>query len=146
MASNIGSTFNKQTFTYGGGQRVWRETRLVYPAGGRMTTASIKAILGSSAKEGVIKAGTPVTYNSKTKTITLLTSANLAASDKPVVDGFIKDDIAIVGLDAVPTDSNLFASATVVYDGEIYEYMFTATDATNIKACMSKECRVVFVN
>lgn len=144
--SNIGSVFGKGTSSYGGGRSVWRETKAVYPGGGRMTTASIKAILGSTAKEGVIPAGTPCTFNSTTKEITLLTSANLAASSKPVVNGFIKDDIAIIDLGAVPTDANLFASATVVYEGEIYEYAFSATDVTNIKECMAKECNVVFVN
>lgn len=145
--SNIGSTFGNKTFQYGGGQSVWRETRLVYPAGGRLTTASIKALLGNSAKEGVIPAGTPVTFDSANKTITLLTSANLAvAENKPTVNGFIKDDIAIVDLGAVPTNDNLFASATVVYDGELYEYAFSSADVENIKACMSSDCRVIFVN
>jgi len=145
--SNIGSVFGKKTVSYGGGRSVWRETKAVYPAGGRCTTASIKALLGSTAKEGVIPAGTPVTYDSATKQITLLTSANLAAtSPAPVVNGFIKDDIAIIDLGAVPTDSNLFASATVVYEGEIYSYAFSSTDVTNIKANMAKECNVIFVN
>lgn len=147
VKSNIGSVFADSSTTYTGGERVWRETRRVYPGGGRLTTASIKAILGNTAKEGVIPAGTPVTFDSSTKTITLLTSANLAvAENKPTVNGFIKDDIAIVGLGAVPTNDNLFASATVVYEGELYEYMFSATDVTNIKTCLSPDCKVIFVN
>lgn len=115
MKYGIGNTFGSETVEFSNGQkRVWREIRHRFPAGGTFSSADLQSYAGK-----VIPAGTPVVFDQSTKELTL---ANTAAAT--AVDGFTQEDVYV-------KDGTTAATATVIYDGEIYEPVLKAilTDA-----------------
>lgn len=108
----IGNTYGTETVEWANGQkRVWREIRHRLPAGGTFSASAI-----SQNKGKVIPAGTPVTFDQATKTLTIVTGKEGTAA---VIDGFTQEDVYI-------KDATSYASATVIYDGEIYEPVLKA--------------------
>lgn len=128
-----GNSFGNKSWSVGKGERVWREIRHRYPAGGKIVnlTAFADSTDSSMAK---VPAGTPVTFNAATKEITLLTSSALGGSDVKV-DGFTQDEIVCSKTDV--------ATATVVYSGEIYAYMFASADLAKLKTLAPAEIHFV---
>lgn len=111
----IGNTYGNETLEWSNGQkRVWREIRHQYPAGGTFSTTDLESYKGK-----VIPAGTPVVFDQSTKELTLANTTSATA-----VDGFTQEDVYV-------KDGVTAASATVIYDGEIYEPVLKAvlTDA-----------------
>lgn len=110
MKFGIGNTYGSETFEISNGQkRVWREIRHRYPAGGTFSSDVLTANAGK-----VIPAGTPVVLDQSTKTLTLANTTSASA-----VDGFTQEDVYV-------KDGVVAASATVIYDGEIYEPVLKA--------------------
>lgn len=122
--SGIGNTFDKKSFEYGHARKVWRSISKVYPGGGMIQNVSAFA----EAKK--IPSGSPVKFDAKTHQITVITDAEIKATvEVPEtkteaeavaelgINGYLQEDVYI-------TDSSTVASGTVVYAGEIYEYMF----------------------
>lgn len=108
----IGNTYGNESVEIGGGQkRVWREIRHRFPSGGTFESSVLTANAGK-----VIPAGSPVTFDQKAKTLTLVTGKESAAA---VIDGFTQEDVWV-------KDGVTAASATVIYDGEIYEPVLKA--------------------
>lgn len=108
----IGNTYGQEAVEWSNGQkRVWREIRHRLPAGGSFTSTAIQQNKGK-----VIPAGTPVTFDQSTKTLTIVTGKEGTAA---VIDGFTQDDVYI-------KDGTSYATATVIYDGEIYEPVLKA--------------------
>lgn len=106
----IGNTFGSETQEWGGGQkRVWREIRHRFPAGGTFSSTDLQSYAGK-----VIPAGTPVVFDQSTKEITLANTSSATA-----VDGFTQEDVYV-------KDGVTAATATVIYDGEIYEPVLKA--------------------
>lgn len=114
----IGNTFGRETLDIVNSQRrVWREIRHRFPSGGFFA----QGVLTSNAGK-VIPAGTAVTFDQKTKALTIVTGkeAGFTSGDgAPVVDGFTQEDVYV-------KEGVTFATATVVYDGEIYEPVLKA--------------------
>lgn len=108
----IGNTYGSETVEWSNGQkRVWREIRHRYPSGGTFSSAALQQNAGK-----VIPAGTPVTFDQKTKVLTIVTGKEGTAA---VIDGFTQED-------AYVKDGVTVASATVVYAGELYEPVLKA--------------------
>lgn len=126
----MGNTFASNTFNTGKGQRVWREIRHRFPGGGTISN------LSDWTAKGVIPAGTPCTFDNKTYSIKALTDAQAKAQDV-VISGLTQEDIVLV-------DGIVKGTATVVYAGEIYEYMLDATVVAAIKDKVPAE--IHFVN
>lgn len=113
-----GNSFGTQTFNYGHAKKVWREIRHRYPAGG--TISNIAA--WKTAKKDVIPAGTPVVFDAEAKTmVAQLEAANTA-------NGYTQEDVVI-------KDATV-ATATVIYDGELYGYMYDAADVAILAAAV----------
>lgn len=115
MKYGIGNTFGSETVEFSNGQkRVWREIRHRFPAGGTFSSTDLQSYAGK-----VIPAGTPVVFDQSTKELTLANNAAATA-----VDGFTQEDVYV-------KDGTTAATATVIYDGEIYEPVLKAilTDA-----------------
>lgn len=116
---SIGNTFQNGTVAVPGkARKVWREIRHQYPAGGNVV--NMRAWYG-----GIIPAGTPCKYDRETKEVTCyIGSAIIGASDVSAlgINGFTQEDIDCRAINASATG---VATATVVYDGEIYDYFFT---------------------
>lgn len=127
---SIGNSFSAGSHAVTkGAVRVWREIRHQFPAGGTITNFSDFSALGK------VPAGTPVTFNMATKQITALTDAAVKAGDV-VVDGFTQEDAYL--------DANTsVATATVIYDGELYAYMYEADVLAKLKT--AKPATIVFV-
>ena len=142
-----GNTFDKQTFSQGHSRKVWREIRRQWPAGGKVTNVS------DWATAGKIPAGTPCKYTvaeSGAKEIKSYTDAQVKAAvtkqgsneapgiDSLGINGYTDRDTPIAS-------ANTVATATVIREGDIYEYMFDAGVATALKA--NTKCPgVTFVN
>lgn len=107
----FGNTFDKTSAKYGHARKVWREIRHQYPGGGRITNVA------AWVSKGVVPAGTPVTFDMANKTVVALT----AVSADTQVDGYTQEDARIL-------DANTVATATVIYDGELYKYMYEPAD------------------
>lgn len=108
----IGNTYGSETFEIENGQkRIWREIRHRFPSGGTFTTSVL-----TQNKGKVIPAGSPVKFDQSTKQLTLVTGKE---GDGLVVDGFTQEDVYV-------KDGVTAATATVVYDGEIYEPVLKA--------------------
>jgi hypothetical protein len=121
----IGNTFGAETVEWNNGQkRIWREIRHRFPSGGTFAAADITANAGK-----VIPAGTPVTFDQSAKTLTIVTGKESTAVES--FDGFTQEDVYV-------KDSTTAATATVIYDGEIYEPVLKAAvlggDATALAA------------
>lgn len=124
MSGLIGNTFDKKSFKYGHARKVWRSISSVYPGGGVIQNVS------DFSEKGKIPSGSPVKFDPKTKQITvILDSAIKAAVEVPEtkteaeavaelgINGYLQEDVYI-------TSEKTVATGTVVYAGEIYEYMF----------------------
>ena len=128
---SIGNSFSAgSTAITKGAVRVWREIRHRYPAGGTITNISDFLALGK------VPAGTPVTFDQATKQITALTDTAVKAGGDLVISGYTQEDAY---LDANTT----VATATVIYDGELYEYMYDAAVLAVLKA--KSPAGIVFV-
>lgn len=144
----IGNTFNKTSFSAGHARKVWREIRSQLPAGGKVSNIS------DWASKGKIPAGTPaaLSIDSTTgaKTVKCLTDAQVKAAvtkpetgDAPGIDslgiqGHIQEDIPIV-------NGNTVGTATVINDGDIYEYMLDSDVVAALKANTVNGYKIVFV-
>jgi hypothetical protein len=102
----MGNTFDVNTVKYGHARKVWREIRHRYPGGGMVSNISDWVAVGK------IPAGTAVKFDLSGKTFT-------AESDITTlgINGYLQEDILVAS-------GNTKASGTVVYAGEIYQYMF----------------------
>lgn len=143
-----GNTFNKTSFSAGHARKVWRDTRSQLPAGGKVSNIS------DWVSKGKIPAGTPATQTVNTatgaKTVECYTDAQIKAAvaksgtgDAPGIDslgiqGHIQEDIPIVNGDTVGT-------ATIINDGDIYEYMLDADVVAALKANTVNGYKIVFV-
>lgn len=143
-----GNTFNKTSFSAGQARKVWREIRSQLPAGGKVSNIS------DWVSKGKIPAGTPasLTVNALTgaKTVKCYTDAQVKAAvtkpdsgaapgiDSLGIQGHIQEDIPIV-------DGNTVGTATVVNDGDIYEYMLNADVVAALKANSVNGYKIVFV-
>lgn len=108
----IGNTFGRETIDIVNGQRrVWREIRHRFPAGGTFTAETLTAYAGK-----VIPAGTAVSFDQSTKVLTIVTGKEESV---PSIDGFTQEDVYV-------KDGVTAATATVIYDGEIYEPVLKA--------------------
>lgn len=143
-----GNTFNKTSFSAGHARKVWREIRSQLPAGGKVSNVS------DWTSAGKIPAGTPasLTVDKATgaKTVKCYTDAQVkAAVTKPEsgaapgiaslnIRGHIQEDIPIV-------NGNTVGTATVVNDGDIYEYMLNADVVAALKGNTVNGYKIVFV-
>lgn len=119
----IGNTYDQKSVNYGHARKVWREIRHRYPAGGTISNVA------DFVDAGKIPAGTPVTFDAAEKTITAYTDAQITGADDVAalgINGYLQEDAPI-------TDANTVATGTVVYAGEIYEYMFDEAVVTALK-------------
>lgn len=116
----IGNTFDSTTKTWRHARKVWRSIGSAYPAGGTISN------IADWADAGIIPAGTPAIYDAKNKTIKALTDEQVIA-DATGVNGYLQEDVVIANGATV-------GSNTVLYSGEIYEYMFDEAVATALKA------------
>ena len=110
----MGNTFDVNTVKYGHARKVWREIRHRYPGGGMVSDISDWVTVGK------IPAGTAVKFDLSDKKFTAYTDAQIkAASDITTlgINGYLQEDILVAS-------GNTKASGTVVYAGEIYQYMF----------------------
>lgn len=123
---DLGNTFDSKTIAYGHARKVWREIRHQFPAGGTISNVS------DWVSAGKIPSGTPCKYDAANKTITAYTNttvsgcADAAAVAALGINGYLQED-------AVITDANTVATGTVIYAGEIYEYMFASAVLTKLK-------------
>lgn len=120
----MGNTFDRDSLKYGHARKVWREIRHRYPAGG-----TIKNIPDFVAM-GKVPGGTPVKYDASTNEITAITDAQIKTAEDVTtlgINGYLQEDARI-------KDANTIATGTVIYAGEIYEYMFDAKVAAKLKA------------
>lgn len=109
----IGNAFGSETMEWNNGQkRVWREIRHRFPSGGTFAASVITAYKGK-----VIPAGTPVVFDQSTKALTVVTGTEETAV--AAIDGFTQEDVYV-------KDGTVSATATVIYDGEIYEPVLKA--------------------
>lgn len=111
----MGNTFDVNTVKYGHARKVWREIRHRYPGGGTVSDIT------DWTKGGKIPAGTAVKFDLSTKTIKAYTDEQIKAATADIstlgINGYLQEDILVAS-------ENTKASGTVVYAGEIYQYMF----------------------
>lgn len=143
-----GNTFNTTTFSAGHARKVWREIRSQLPAGGKVSNIS------DWVSKGKIPAGTPaaLTVDATTgaKTVKCFTDAQVKAAvtkegstEAPGIgslgiQGHIQEDIPII-------NGNTVGTATVINDGDIYEYMLDADVVAALKANTNNGYKIVFV-
>lgn len=120
---NIGNTYDVQTFSVGHARKVWREIRKQYPGGGTVEN------IADWTEKGVIPSGRPCKFDTKEKTLKVYTTEQVTASTATDlgINGYIQEDVRIL-------NGKTIGSATVIYDGELYEYMFSEAEATILKA------------
>lgn len=115
MSGIIGNTFDKKSFEYGHARKVWRSISGVYPGGG-----VIENVSDFSGKDK-IPSGSPVKFDMKTRRITVIKDEDIKAAEPAasldIINGYLQEDVYI-------TSGDTKATGTVVYAGEIYEYMF----------------------
>lgn len=122
----FGNTFDAKSIIPGHAKKVWREVKDQYPAGGTITNIS------AFVEAGKVPAGSPVKFDVENKTIeVILDSAVSSAADAAAVaalgiNGYLLYDTNV-------TDANTVGTNTVVYAGEIYEYMFDADVVAKLK-------------
>ena len=111
----MGNTFDVNTVKYGHARKVWRETRHLYPGGGMVSNIS------DWTSAGKIPAGTAVKFDLSDKTLKAYTDEQIKAATADIttlgINGYLQEDILV-------TSENTKASGTVVYAGELYQYMF----------------------
>lgn len=145
--SQTGNTFNTTTFSAGHARKVWREIRSQLPAGGKVSNVT------DWTSKGKIPAGTPcaLTINAATgaKTVKCFTDAQVKASvtkqgetaagiDSLGIQGHLQEDIPI-------KDGNTVGTATIINDGDIYEYMLDSEVVAALKGNTNNAYKVVFV-
>lgn len=114
MSGLIGNTFDKKSFEYGHARKVWRSISSVYPGGGVIQNVS------DFSEKGKIPSGSPVKFDPKTKQITVIKDDAIKGAEAVAalgINGYLQEDVYI-------TSEKTVATGTVVYAGEIYEYMF----------------------
>ena len=132
---SIGNSFNTKSFSFGHARKVWRSVRAVFPGGGVVEN------IADWKDKDVIPSGRPCKFDSKEKKITVYTTAQVeaATAEKPIeINGYIEEDIRIV-------DDKTIGTATVVYSGEIYEFMFSDEEAAVLKSVATTP-QIVWVN
>ena len=145
---NTGNTFGTSTVSYGHARKVWREIRHVYPAGGNINNI----VAWRTAGKSLIPAGTPCKIDTANSTITcyLDSAIDTAATDATDaaaalaalgINGLLQEDVHIGDANSGITA----ASGTVVYEGEIYEYMLDSDTVSALKS-ISTIPMIVFVN
>lgn len=108
----MGNTFDVNTVKYGHARKVWREIRHRYPGGGMVSNISDWVAVGK------IPAGTAVKFDLSGKTFKAYTDEQIKAAESALgINGYLQEDILVAS-------GNTKASGTVVYAGEIYQYMF----------------------
>lgn len=137
-----GNTFNSTEFSAGHARKVWREIRSQWPAGGKVSNIS------DWVSTGKIPAGTPAAWTcdatTGAKSVKCFTDAQIAAAGTDPglaslgINGHIQEDIPIVNGDTIGT-------ATVINDGDIYEYMLNAGTVAALKGNAVNGYKVVFV-
>lgn len=132
----IGNTFKHGTISgLGHARKVWREIRNQYPSGG-----VIGDITGWIAF-GKIPAGTPVKFDMSNKSIVAYTDSALVTasgdSDPAAalaalgINGLLQEDVYLEG---AQNQDDVIPTGTVVYDGEIYEYMLDSDTVAALKS------------
>ncbi|MBR1725790.1 MAG: hypothetical protein IJ724_03940 [Muribaculaceae bacterium] len=131
----MGNTFQSGSVAVPGrARKVWREIRHQWPAGGKVK--NIEDWFGA-----IIPAGTPCKYDGATKEVTCYTdTAVTGAADITTlgINGYTQEDIDCRAISAV-------ATATVIYDGEIYDYFFSAAVLAKLKTVTTCP-QVIFVH
>lgn len=134
-----GNTFNQTKFTAGHARKVWREIRGQWPAGGKVVNVS------DWVEKGKIPAGTPAYWScdptTGAKTVVCYTDAQAALGDTEAIDkinGHIQEDIPILNGQTVGT-------ATVINDGDIYEFMLDVKVVEKCKSLNVNGYNIVFV-
>lgn len=119
----IGNTFDAKTVSYGHAKKIWREIKNVYPAGGTIANAA------DFVAEGKVPSGSAVKFDAASGIITAYKAADITgAADIATlgINGYLQEDAPVV-------DGTL-ATGTVVYAGEINEYMFDSEVVAKLKA------------
>lgn len=126
--SGLGNSFNSVKKTFNHAKHVWREVREVLPAGG--TVNGVSALFNAGTT--VIKAGTPVKFDTATNVISVVDEATIEAATTATamaalgINGFLYRDIPLESADTV-------AAGDVVVDGDIYDYAFKESVAKVLK-------------
>lgn len=110
----MGNTFDANTVKYGHARKVWREIRHRYPGGGMVRDFSDWIAVGK------IPAGTAVEFDLSDKTFKAYTDKQIKEAEDITtlgINGYLQEDVLVAS-------ENTKASGTVVYAGEIYQYMF----------------------
>lgn len=119
----MGNTFDVNTVKYGHARKVWREIRHRYPGGGMVSNIS------DWTSAGKIPAGTAVKFDLSDNTLKAYTDEQIKAAEAKPSEG-VAPGIASLGIngylqeDILVTSENTKASGTVIYAGELYQYMF----------------------
>lgn len=109
---STGNTFDNKTVRFGHAHKVWREIRQMYPAGGRVANVE------DWVEKGLIPAGTLASWYENEeggKEVKCFTPAQAAEASG--------DNLGLTDRDIPVANANTIATATVVYDGEIYKCM-----------------------
>ncbi|MCM1295401.1 MAG: hypothetical protein NC311_07640 [Muribaculaceae bacterium] len=109
---STGNTFDNKTVSFGHARKVWREIRQMYPAGGRV------ANIADWVDKKLIPAGTLASWYENEnggKEVKCFTPEQAAEASG--------DNLGYTDRDIPVKDANTIATATVVYEGEIYKYM-----------------------
>lgn len=134
---SIGNTFQDGSVAVPGkARKVWREIRHQWPAGG--TVQNIDDWYGQ-----IIPAGTPCKYDSTKKEVTCYLDSAITGADNVStlgINGFTQEDI---DCRAFSLSTGGVATATVIYDGEIYDYFFSAAVLAKLKGVVPQ---VIFVH
>lgn len=132
-----GNSFDSQSFGMSHARKVWREIRRQWPAGGLVTNTA------DWVGKGKVPCGTPCKYAvdaTGAKTVECFTDAQVLAADNAAalgINGYTDRDIPV-------PSANAKVTATVIRDGDIYEYMFEPAVVAKLKG--NTECPlVVFV-
>ena len=134
---SIGNKFKHGSIaTPGRARKVWREIRHQYPVGGLVT--NLAQWYGH-----IIPAGTPCQYDPATKSVAAYTDdAIIGAADISSlnINGYTQEDIDCRDINSA-TDG--VVTATVIYDGEIYDYFFSQAVLAKLKGVVPQ---VIFVH
>jgi hypothetical protein len=138
-----GNVFKKGVVSFGSpAKRVWREIRHRYPAGGTIRNMS------DFVRDGIIPSGSPVAYDASTKSIAVIKYTDISAASTAEaiaalgINGYLQEDVVLdsTGGGGVPDA----ATGTVVYAGELYEYMYPA-DVVAVLKQVTTTPQIVFV-
>lgn len=136
---SIGNTFqNGSVAVPGKARKVWREIRHQWPAGGKVVNVS--AWYG-----GIIPAGTPCKYDGAAKEVTCYTDDAITGASSIAtlgINGYTQEDIDCRAINASAPG---IATATVIYDGEIYDFMFDSAVLAKLKTVTTCP-QVIFVH